>query len=71
MLLNVRCAFLCVYIAKVQERNSQELASVMHQLESSLQVDNPLSENNSVIHFADDKDRVHKILHRYEFYRTK
>lgn len=54
----------------MQERNSQELVSVMQQLESSLQIDYPLSDASSIIHCTDAKDRVHKILHRYEF-KTK
>ena len=60
-----------MYIAKVQERNSQELVSVMQQWESSLQINYSLSETSNAIHCADVKDHVHKILHRYEFYKIK
>ena len=65
ILLNIRCTFLYVYVAKVQEKNSQEMVSVMHQLETSLQIDYPLNETSSVIYCADGKDHVHNILQRY------
>ena len=59
MLLNIP---LCV--AKVQERNTLEMVSVMKQLESSLQIDYPLDETSGTIYCADAKDHVHNILHR-------
>jgi len=59
---------LFMYLAKLKEKNSQEMIAIMKQLESSIKINQSLNETSSVIYYGDVTDDVDNALHRYTMY---